>query len=206
LRSIAARRVTLAEMSGIEWVKEQVRDVRVGIMLDLWLKDIALACRGLRRNPGFAAVAVTMLAVGIGINAAVFTVTKAALFAGFPLVVENDRLAYISHRGCCVSYSDFEDWRAQAKSFEGIDLVHGVQKTLSDQTGLPETHEATEITAGTFTLVGQRPMLGRDFTPSDETPGAAPVAILSYGSWERRYGKNPAILGETVRIMVPRRR
>ena len=113
-----------------------------------------------------------MLALGIGVNAAVFTVTKAALFAGFPLVERNDRLLYItSSRGCCVSYPDFEDWRAQAMSFEGMALVHGVQRILSDQSGFPESYNATEITANTFMLAGQKPILGRDFTPSDETLG-----------------------------------
>ena len=169
--------------------------------MESFLTDVSYALRGLRRNPAFTIAALTMLALGIGVNAAVFTVTKAALFAGFPLVERNDRLLYItSSRGCCVSYPDFEDWRAQARSFEGMALVHGVQKILSDQSGFPESYNATEITADTFTLVGQKPILGRDFTPSDETPGAAPVAILSYGFWERRYGKDPAILGQTVRI------
>jgi putative ABC transport system permease protein len=141
------------------------------------------------------------LALGIGVNAMVFTVTKAALFAGFPLVDRNDRILYMtSWEGCCVSYPDFEDWRAQAKSFEGMALVHGASKILSDKSGFAESYESTEVSAGTFQLLGQRPMLGRDFTLSDETPGAPPVAILSYGFWERRYGKDPAIVGQMVRI------
>ena len=169
--------------------------------VESFVTDLRYALRGLRRNPAFTLAAVTMLALGIGVNAAVFTVTKAALFSGFPLVERNDRILYItSSRGCCVSYPDFEDWRAQATSFEGMALVHGVQRILSDQSGFPESYDATEITANTFKLVGQKPILGRDFTSSDETPGAPPVAILSYGFWERRYGKDPAILGQTVRI------
>jgi len=142
-----------------------------------------------------------MLALGIGVNAAVFTITKAALFSGFPLVERNDRILYItSSRGCCVSYPDFEDWRAQATSFTGMALVHGAQRILSDQKGFPESYDATEITADTFTLVGQKPILGRDFTSSDEIPGAAPVVILSYSFWQRRYGKDAGVLGQTVRI------
>ena len=140
--------------------------------MESFLTDVNHAFRGLRRNPAFTIAAVTMLALGIGVNAAVFTVTKAALFAGFPLVERNDRLLYItSSRGCCVSYPDFEDWRAQARSFEGMALVHGVQRILSDQNGFPESYNATEISADTFKLVGQKPILGRDFTPSDEMLG-----------------------------------
>ncbi len=164
------------------------------------LGDIRLSFRTLAKSPGFTAVAVTMLALGIGVNAAVFTLTNAILFKGFPLVDRNDRIVYISGNGCCVSYPDFEDYRAQAKSFEGMAIVHGVAKILSDQSGFPARYDATEVSAGTFTLAGQRPVIGRDFTPSDEAPGAQPVAILSYGFWERRYGKDPAVIGQTVRM------
>jgi len=154
------------------------------------------------KNPGFTAVAVAMLAIGIGVNATVFTVTNAVLFKGFPLVKDNDRLLYITPKdsNCCVSYPDFLDYRAQAKSFEGMAIVHGVSKTLNDESGFAERLDANENSADTFKVVGQRPILGRDFTPSDEMPGAAPVAILNYGFWERRYGKDPAIIGRTVRM------
>jgi predicted permease len=166
-----------------------------------FLSDVRLSFRTLLKSPGYTASAVMMLALGIGVNAAVFTVTKAALFAGFPLVHQNDRILYMtSWEGCCVSYPDFEDWRAQAKSFKGMALVHGVGKILSNKGGFTESYDATEVTANTFRLVGQKPLIGRDFTPSDETPGAPPVAMLNYGFWERRYGKDPAIVGQTVRI------
>ncbi len=164
------------------------------------LGDVRSSFRALIQNPGFTAVSVTMLALGIGVNATVFTVTNAVLFKGFPLVDRNDRLLYISNGGCCVSYPDFEDIRAQSKSFEGMAIVHGVAKILSDGRGFAENIDVTEVSADTFRLVGRRPIMGRDFTPSDQTPGAAPVAILSYGFWERRYGKDPAIIGRTVRI------
>ena len=165
------------------------------------LGDIRLSFRTLMKNPGFTAVAVTMLALGIGVNATVFTVTNAVLFKGFPFVDRNDRIVYISGPyACCVSYPDFEDWRAQAKSFEGMAVVHGIGIILSDKSGFPERYEATEVSAGTFQLIGQSPILGRDFTSSDETPGAAPVAILSYGFWENRFGKDPSIIGRTVRM------
>ncbi len=142
------------------------------------------------------------LALGIGVNATVFTVTNAVLFKGFPLVSGNDRLAYISdgNSNCCVSYPDFEDYRAQAKSFQGMAIVHGVSIILNDANGYPENIDANENSADTFRLVGQRPIMGRDFTPADEEPGAAPVAILNYSFWERRYAKDPAILGRTVRM------
>jgi putative ABC transport system permease protein len=166
------------------------------------LADLRLSCRALIKNPGFTVVAVTMLALGIGVNATVFTVTNAVLFKGFPLVQRNDRLVYIAPRGsnCCVSYPDFLDWRAQAKSFEGMAIVHGVGKILSDPSGFATRLDATEVSANTFRLVGQRPILGRDFAPSDEIPGAPAVTILSYGFWESRYGKDTAVVGRALRM------
>ena len=80
-----------------------------------------------------------MLAAGIGLNVIVFTVTNTVLFKGFPGVRDNDRLLYITaRRSGGASYPDFEDWRAQARSFQGMALVHGVQQTYSDADGFPE--------------------------------------------------------------------
>src|SRR5271170_774227 len=98
--------------------------------------DVRFSFRMLAKNPGFTAVAVATLAVGIGVNAAVFTVTNAVLFRGFPHVDPNNRLLYISTRAG-VSYPDFEDWRAQAKSFRGMAAVAngGLRFILSDGSG-----------------------------------------------------------------------
>src|SRR5262245_40211938 len=154
--------------------------------------DFRSAWRTLRGHPGFALTAVLILAVGIGINVAVFTVVDATLFRGFRLVEKNDRLLYIGTqldgRGCCVSYPDFQDWRAQARSFAGMGAVADLQISLVDAGIAPEHHTATRVTASTFAVLGQRPILGRDFVAADETPGAPAVAILGYRLWERRYG------------------
>lgn len=166
------------------------------------LQDIRHAIRTLRRSPGVTLVAIATLALGIGVNATVFTLANAVLFKGFPLVEDNDRLLYVSSRayGCCVSYPDVEDWRAQARSFSDMAVVHGTRVSLSDDSGFAESYDATRISANTFRLVGQRPAVGRDFVPADETPGAAPVAILSHGLWERRYATATSIVGQTVRV------
>jgi predicted permease len=196
-----ARRKAAMKFGSLLSAAEQASDQQGLPGLESFFRDLGYAFRGMRRNPGFTAIAVLMLALGIGVNATVFTVTNAVLFKGFPLVEGNDRIVYMTTgRGCCVSYPDFEDWRSQAKSFEGMALVHGIAVTFSDRNGTPERYDATEVTADTFKLVHQRPVLGRDFAPSDEIPGATPVAILDYGFWERRFGKDAAIIGRTVRI------
>ena len=166
------------------------------------LSDVRLSFRTLVNHPGFTAIAVATLALGIGVNATVFTVTNAVLFKGFPLVEQNDRLVYITptESNCCVSYPDFLDYRAQAKSFDGMAIVHGVAKVLSGEKGFPERLDVNENSADTFKVVGQRPIIGRDFTAADETYGAPAVAILNYDFWERRYAKDPAIVGRSIRL------
>jgi putative ABC transport system permease protein len=164
-------------------------------------RDIRFAVRTLRRSPAFTLTAVLMLALGIGVNAMVFTVTSAVLFNGFPLVNDNDRIIYVTTGvGCCVSYPDFLDWRAQATSFTGMEMVHGLDRAVRDENDFLQRRTVTEVTAGTFRLAGQEPILGRDFLPSDEAPGAAPVAILRYEFWERQYGKRADVIGRTIRI------
>lgn len=141
-----------------------------------------------------------MLAVGIGVNAAVFTVANTALFKGFPLVHENDRILYLTTTKKAVSYPDYQDWRSQARSFEGIALVRGVFTTLSGDGGAPATYFTTQITANAFTLLGVKPILGRDLLPSDQQPGATPVVILRNDLWRSRFGRTPSIIGATVRL------
>ena len=165
------------------------------------MTDLRYALRMMRKNAGFTAAAVAILAVGIGVNAVVFTVTNAVLFNGFRLVDRNDRILYLGTQpGCCVSYPDFEDWRNHATSFDAMGAVADLRIVLSEAARFPETYTATRVTANSFQILGQRPILGRDFSASDETAGAAPVAILSYGFWERRYAKDPSVIGRTVRI------
>jgi predicted permease len=222
----------MRRLGSIESVKEQHREHRSFAMIESLVRDVHYAARALRNNPGFAAVAIVTLALGIGVNATVFTVAKAALFAGFPMVENNDRILYLSSgRGCCVSltemprtnwprqaaeravpliqgaacrgpcaYPDFEDWRAQARSFSGMAVVHGTRGVITGRGGAGENYDATEVSADTFRLIGSRPVLGRDFAKSDEFPGAPPVAILTYSYWASRFAKDPKLIGRTIRM------
>ena len=199
-----ARRQAALKLGGVEATKERYRDRRGLPWLNGILQDVRFSFRSLRRTPGFTVVAVAMLALGIGINAAVFTVTDALLFRGFRLVQENGRILYIGTQrdghGCCVSYPDFEDWRARATSFNGMGAVADWKFTLRDGGGFAETRDATRISANAFSLLGVNPILGRDFTAAEDRPGAPLVAILSYAFWTSRYGVDREILGRTIRM------
>ena len=186
-------------------VRERLYRMNTVAWLDALAQDVRDAYRGLRRSPTFTVTAVAMLGLGIGVNAAVFSVTNSVLFKGFRLIDGNDRLLYIGTqkdgRGCCVSYPDFLDWRAQSTSFVGMGAVGDLQVTLSDRNDSDAEHYiATQITTDAFQLLGQRPVIGRDFLPSDGQRGAGPVAILHHRFWARRYGQDPTIIGRTIRI------
>lgn len=156
------------------------------------------ALRSLRRSPGFTLTAIATLAVGIGINVAVFTVMDDLLFKGFPLVKRNDRILYVTTNKGAVYYPDFEAWRSQARSFEDMGLVRGVFLTLEKRDGTAEPYFTSQVTADTFRLLGVEPLLGRTFRPSDMQPGAAPVVILRYDLWARRFGKDPGVVGRSL--------
>jgi putative ABC transport system permease protein len=197
-----ALRAARLRFGGVESIKESYRDQRgLGWIETTW-KDIRYAARGLGKTPGFTAVAVAMLALGIGVNAAVFTIVDTVLFHGFPLVQRNDRILYITtNRGTGgVDYVDFEAWRAQAKSLRELALPRGVFSTLDSPGAAPEALYTKQVTPNIFRLAGVRPILGRDFVESDAKPGAAPTVMLRYSLWEQRFGKDPAIVGQTVRL------
>jgi predicted permease len=164
--------------------------------------------RILRQNPGFTVVALLTVALGIAVNATVFAVTNAMLFNGFPHVDPDNRIRYIrSPSGAVpqsgnVSYPDFEDWRSETKTFDGLGVVGtgGLRLLIADQHGVPETYDGTQVSVNAFQVLRQTPMLGRDFAPADGVAGAAPVAILSYDLWDRRYAKDPDVVGRVVRI------
>jgi len=172
--------------------------------LDGLIYDLRLALRGLRRDAAFTLAGSVMLTLAISLNATVFTVTDAMLFRGYPLVKRNDRLVYLQERrpsgACCLLYPDFEEWRAQARSFEGMAFVGGRSIALRDGDARPIDMRVTTLSANTFGLLGVAPMLGRDFTPADEDPGVEPVAILNYRFWDSRFNRRADIVGLTVHI------
>jgi putative ABC transport system permease protein len=170
------------------------------------LADLRFGARSLIKSPGFTVVALATLGIAIGVNAAVFTIANGIIFKGLPFT-NADRILYLSLRNpqradqfVGVSNPDFRDLRAHATSFEGLSEFTGVQLNLGGDDNLSEVYPATQLSANSFRLIGQKPVAGRDFTPEDEAPGAQPVAILTYGLWERRYGKNPSTIGRVVRL------
>ncbi len=168
-------------------------------------EDVRYGLRTMATNRGFTVIAVATLALGIGVNSAVFAIANAVLLKNMPFV--SDRVVYLSlsnpsrgDDGSGVSFPDFRDWGTQAKSFTGLALYRFDESNLSDKTGVPARFNVAQVTPNMFSLIGQKPVAGRQFTAEDGKPGAAAVAILGDRIWATRYGANPSVIGMSVRI------
>ena len=170
--------------------------------MSVW-HDLRYAIRLLLKDKWFTVVAATALALGIGVNTAVFTFVNAVLIRGLPFD-DPDRIIAISttdlrNRQLGVSRLDFNDWRDSSKSFSGLALMLGTSVNVSDEGRVPEMFQGVYQSANLFQLIGVRPSVGRDFRPEDDQPGAAPVAIIGGGMWKNRYGSDPSIIGRTLK-------
>ncbi len=199
-----AWRAARIRLGGVESVKETVREQRGFPVIDSFLRDIRYSLRGLRRDRAFTLTAIVTLALAIGLNVTVFEVMNTMLFRGFPLVERNDRLVYIQEQypggTGNIGYLDFEDWRAQAHSFEGMAFV--AEKSISVTYGEGHSVDASAFTVSTnaFGLLRVRPTLGRDFVPADEASGAAPVVMLTHRFWESQFGGRRDVVGTSVLV------
>jgi len=208
-REEAVRRARI-EFGGIEKTKEECREARALSWLGQLWRDIRFGLRLLMKSPGFTATAIIALALGIGADTAMYTIVNGAL--SWDLGLDNrDQIVMVRssdlRRGenWGVSYPDFRDLRAQVKSLAGLAAYQLVPVNVSDESALPERYYCVQMSANGFSVVQHKPLLGRDFIPADEQPGAPPVLMLGYHVWRDRYGQDPDILGKTVRVdEVPR--
>ena len=168
------------------------------------LNDLRYSFRQLLKNPGFTAVAVFTLALGIGANTAIFSIVNAVLLRPFPyraperLVVIQERVSAGS--SFSPSYPNFVDWRAQNTAFDSIAAVRGSESFNFTGAGEPERLEGRLVSAEFFSTLGIRPPFGRDFLSGEDRPGATPAVILNYGFWQRRFGGDPDILGKQLTL------
>jgi putative ABC transport system permease protein len=206
MSSVEARRAALIESGGVEQVKERVRDVRAGNLLETVIRDFRFGARLLAKNPGFTAAAVIMLALGIGANTAVFSVVNAVLVRGLPYS-EPDRIVALyekrpretDERRMSVSAPDFLDWREQNTSFESMAAVVHDGVTWQSDAGA-EQMLAGLVSPEFFDVLGVRPALGSGFRKEKEIQGGYYAVILTYGFWQRRFGADPAVLGRAITI------
>jgi predicted permease len=198
---LAARR----EFGGIDSMKETYRDRRGVRWLEDFMRDLRHGARCLRRNPGFAAVAILSLALGIGLNAAVFAIFHALLLRMLPVARPEDLVSLYRHGGWgegFMSYPLYTDLRDQTDVFDGVLARSGVMRRRLGADGSAVQFIESEYVSGNyFSVLRIKPAAGRLLAPDDaRARGQNPVAVLSYDAWRSRFALDPAIIGRTLVI------
>jgi putative ABC transport system permease protein len=174
-------------------------------MFDSLKQDITYAFRTLRRNPGFTAVAVITLALGIGANTAIFSIVNPFLFRPLPFE-EPDRLVHLFHTDPVTgwdqmrfSYPQYLDYKEQHEVYEDLAAYNYTVRNITGS-GEPWSTTVGRVSANTLDLLGVRPALGRGFLPGEDQLGQPDIAILGHGIWQSRFGGDPSIVGQTINL------
>ena len=166
-------------------------------------QNLRYALRGLKKNPGFAAVAVLTLALGIGANTTMFSVINAVLLRPLPYHDPQNLVLLSEHwpqfPRLSLSYLNYKDWRDQSRSFEAVGAVRNFVTTM---TGIEEAERipAQNVTASLFSLLGVQAEVGRHFDAIEDKPGAPSVALISHRLWQRRFSSSQAVLGKSITL------
>src|SRR5499426_3047194 len=205
-----ARYAALRAMGGVERRKEECRDMRRVRWIEELMQDVRYWLRTLRKSPGFTAVAVLTLALGIGVNTALFTLFNAVALRPLP-VNDPDRIVKVyrkemgdssrevSGSSSMLSYPEYTAHRDSAQSFAGLTAYADASLTLSGAEA--EGVRGLLVAGNYFSTLGAEMALGRALAPEEcQTPGAAPVVVLSHSFWTRRFGADPSLVGKTLTL------
>ena len=198
-----ARRQAMLQFGGIESIKESYRDQRGLPLLETFLHDIRFGARQLCKNPGFAAVAVLTLALGIGANTAIFSIVDAVLLR--PLAYpDSGQLVWLAERGPdwsggSLSYPNFIDWKKQQSVFERFGVYIGNNFTLTGADE-PVRLAGAVMSADVFAALRTQPELGRVFREDEDKPGAPPVAVISHALWQNQFGGQAGMVNKTINL------
>ena len=186
-------------------LREESRDIWGWNWLENLFQDIRFGLRMLGKNPGFTAVAVITLALGIGANTAIFSVINAALLRPLPyprpdrLVLVWESAPFFGLRDSPVAPANYKDWKGRSHSFEEMGALEDRSFSLTGD-GNPELVEGSLATASVWQALRTRAMLGRVFGDEDDRPGAEKVAVISAGFWRQRFGADPNIIGKAITL------
>jgi putative ABC transport system permease protein len=204
MSSSEAKRAARMSMGGPEQLKEEIRSDRTGAWLETLWQDLRFGARMLRKNPGFTAVAVLTLALGIGANTAIFSVIRGVLLQALPF---RDPSRIVLIRGTVgrrptgsVSYPDYLDARKLSHSFDDV-AAYSSGEFIVNGTDRSERVLGEMVSDSYFPILGTAPLIGRTFLPEEnQIPGAHPVAVIAYGLWQRMYGGDSGIIGKNIRL------
>ena len=195
-----AHYVAVRQFGSTVRLKEQSKEI-VGFRVETVWQDFRFAVRQLRKNPGFAATAVMVLALGIGASVAIFSFVDAALIKPLPYK-EPSRLVQLFESIALgprfhLSYLDYLDWKRENKVFQSVDVFAAYGFLLDTPIGT-QMADGASVSAGFFQTLGVEPVLGRQLLSQDEQPSAPRTTLLSYAAWQRRFGGRKDVLGHTV--------
>ncbi|HEX3127928.1 MAG TPA: ABC transporter permease [Thermoanaerobaculia bacterium] len=200
-----ARTEALRAFGGVEKTKEQCREARGGRWIEQLGQDLRYGARTLRMHPGYAAVVVLILALGIGANTAMFSAVNAVLLRPLPYA-DGDRLVVLHQKAALTGVDDLPfspvemaDYERGSRSFSNLVEHHSMGFNLLDH-GEPSRVRTGVVSWDFFDVLGVKPLLGRTFRSEDETAAAEPVLILSYEYWQRQYGGDPKVVGRSLRM------
>jgi predicted permease len=172
-------------------------------IFDTVRQDLRFGARTLRRNPGFATIAVLTLALGIGANAAIFSVVNAVLLRPLPWAAPDHAVMiwskWTAFDKTWVASGEVVDYRKRSRTLQEIAVWSEGQVNLTGD-GDPERVSAANVSANTFSTLGVQPLIGRTFSVSEDLPNGPNVVILGFGLWNRRYSANPAVVGRAIQI------
>ncbi|HEY4907463.1 MAG TPA: ABC transporter permease [Candidatus Acidoferrum sp.] len=205
-----ARRQAQIDSGGFEQLKENVREARAGHHIETFWRDLLLAFRNIRRNPVFTLIVVLSLALGIGANAAIFSIADALILRPLPVpnageVIVVDTAASKLSRYGGSSYLDYIDFHARSKSFQSLaisqQLSAGMNTSAAAPDSKPENVYGAMVSGNLLSTLQVKPIVGRDFLPTEDiVPDKFPVAIISYSLWNRVFAKDPAIVGKQIQL------
>src|SRR5579863_159070 len=219
-----ARYLAQRELGGVEQIKEECRDMRRTNTIENFLSDLRYGLRQLRRSPGFTAVAIITLALGIGANTAIFSLIDAVMLRALPvrepqhlvllnwvskgrtyLIRNYDGSSYIDKKGVSTgtsfSYPLFEAIRTRQDIFSDVmGFATSGQPFNLNIGGQPGLAKGQYVSGDYFSTLGVGAALGRTIVPSDDAAAAAPVAVISYAYWTSRFGRDPSVVGKAITV------
>jgi predicted permease len=198
-----ARLAAVRDFGGITRTKEIHREVRSFTWPDNMRQDVRYAFRRLLKDPGFTLIAVATLALGIGVNTAIFSVVNGVLLSPLPYPAPDQLVAIYSRTADqpkdSSSYPNFLDWARDNRSFSDLAAFRADDLNLIGL-GQAERVPAEMVSASFFRLLGTQPILGRSFLAADDQSGASPVVLISESFWQRKFGSSPTAIGQTLTL------
>jgi len=198
-----ARRVAVMKLGGLDSTKEAYRDRSTIPLLESLVQDLRFTFRQLRKNPAFTITATVMVALGIGASVAIFAFVDAALIKPLPYK-DPSHLLFVTETTpeipqAAISYPDYLDWKKLNKGFDSLD-VYTQRGYILNTADSVENVPGARVSDGIFRTLGIAPLLGRDFYAGEDLPAAPNTLILSYASWQKRFGGKQDIIGQAITV------